>query len=93
MTPIESFYYERLIQTFSAQLNLQTNEDEDNCSKKLLSVALLDCLLGILDCSTTFFQQNQSDCRQWQNTLETMRAEVKSRWTIEEKYVLEQVEK
>ncbi|CAF4393381.1 unnamed protein product, partial [Adineta steineri] len=62
-------------------------------SNKLLSVALLDCLLGILDCSTSFFQTSNWNSEKWEQILETMRQEVKSRWTIEEKLVLNQIEK
>lgn len=94
MTPIETFYYDRLIQNFSSQFNLTIDDNHRDYSKKILSVALLDCLLGILDCSTTFFQdENHFDLSQWGNILEKMRKEVKSRWTIEEKDVLGQVEK
>ena len=68
-------------------------ENHSEWSNKLLSVALLDCLLGILDCSTSFFQTNNLNTQKWEQILETMRQEVKSRWTIEEKLVLNQIEK
>ena len=93
MTSIESFYYDQLSQLFSSPSTRPHGDEEQDYSKKLLSVALLDCLLGILDCSTTFFQHESCDSYPWQSILERMRTEVKSRWTFEEKSVLEKVER
>ena len=92
MTSIETVYYERLIHALSTTVDLMP-EQHLNWSSKLLSVALLDCLLGILDCSTSFFQSTQFNVQRWQEVLEAMRQEVKSRWTIEEKTVLAHADK
>ena len=92
MTSIEAVYYDRLIQALAGTANLMSEQHLD-WSSKLLSVALLDCLLGILDCSTSFFQSTQFNVQRWQEVLEAMRQEVKSRWTIEETSVLAQVDK
>jgi hypothetical protein len=92
MTSIETVYYNRLINSLSSTIDLiPANHSE--WSNKLLSVSLLDCLIGILDCSTSFFQTNSLNMQKWEEILGTMRQEVKSRWTIEEKLVLNQVEK
>lgn len=92
MTSTETVYYERLIHALSTTVDLMP-EQHRNWSSKLLSVALLDCLLGILDCSTSFFQSTQFNVQRWQEVLEAMRQEVKSRWTIEEKTVLAHADK
>ncbi|CAF2866913.1 unnamed protein product [Rotaria sp. Silwood2] len=92
MTSIEIVYYDRLINSLSSTIDI-IPENHSEWSNRLLSVALLDCLLGILDCSTSFFQTNDSNTQKWEQILDTMRQEVKSRWTIEEKLVLNQVEK
>ena len=95
MTSIEEKYYERLVRAFSCTLNFVSEHPQPSSdwSRKLLSVALLDCLLGILDCSNLIFQNDQFNVDQWQEILEKMRQEVKTRWTIEEKLVLAQIEK
>ena len=92
MTSIETLYYERVIHALSTTVDLMPEQHLD-WSSKLLSVALLDCLLGILDCSTSFFQSTQFNVQRWQEVLEAMRQEVKSRWTIEEKTVLAHADK
>lgn len=92
MSSIEIVYYDRLINSLSSSIDM-IPENHPEWSNRLLSVALLDCLLGILDCSTSFFQTNNIDTQKWEQILETMRQEVKSRWTIEEKFVINQVEK
>ncbi len=92
MSTIEIVYYDRLIHSLSSTIDM-IPENHSEWSNRLLSVALLDCLLGILDCSSSFFQTNNIDTQKWEQILETMRQEVKSRWTIEEKLVLNQVEK
>ena len=92
MTSIEIVYYDRLINSLSSSIDI-IPENHSQWSNRLLSVALLDCLLGILDCSTSVFQTTNFDTEKWEQILETMRQEVKSRWTIEEKIVLNQVEK
>jgi hypothetical protein len=94
MTLTETAYYDRLIQALSSTRNILCEQQQhpSDCSNKLLSVALLDCLLGILDCSTSFFQSNDLNIDQWEKVLATMRQEVKSRWTMEEKLVLKQVD-
>ncbi len=92
MSSIEIVYYDRLIHSLSSTIDI-IPENHSEWSNRLLSVALLDCLLGILDCSTSFFQTNNMNTQKWEQILETMRQEVKSRWTIEEKLVLNQVEK
>ncbi len=92
MSTIEIVYYDRLIHSLSSTIDM-IPENHSEWSNRLLSVALLDCLLGILDCSSSVFQTNNMDTQKWEQILETMRQEVKSRWTIEEKLVLNQVEK
>jgi hypothetical protein len=92
MTSIEIVYYDRLVNSLSSTIDI-IPEIRSEWSNRLLSVALLDCLLGILDCSTSFFQTNNFNTEKWEQILGTMRQEVKSRWTIEEKLVLNQVEK
>ena len=92
MSTIEMVYYDRLIQALSSTIT-RIPDNHAEWSNRLLSVALLDCLLGILDCSTTVFQTNHIDSPEWEQIVEVMRQEVKSRWTIEEKSVLNQVEK
>jgi len=92
MTSIEQTYYDRLIHSFSSTIDFPP-ENHPEWSNRLLSVALLDCLIGILDCSTSFFQNDDIHTDKWDQILATMREEVKSRWTIEEKFVLNQVEK
>ncbi|CAF0754169.1 unnamed protein product [Adineta ricciae] len=92
MTSIETVYYDRVINSLSASIDI-IPENHPEWSNRLLSVALLDCLLGILDCSTSFFQTNYINTEKWEQILETMRQEVKSRWTIEEKLVINQIEK
>lgn len=92
MTPIETAYYDRVIDSLSSSIDI-IPENHAEWSSRLLSVALLDCLLGILDCSTSFFQTSFFDSEKWDQILETMRQEVKTRWTIEEKLVLNQIEK
>lgn len=92
MSSIEMVYYDRLIQTLSSTIT-RMPDNHVEWSNRLLSVALLDCLLGILDCSTTVLQTNHIDSPEWEQIVEVMRQEVKSRWTIEEKSVLNQVEK
>ncbi len=92
MSTIEIVYYDRLIHSLSSTIDM-IPENHSEWSNRLLSVALLDCLLGILDCSSSFFQTNNIDTQKWEQILETMRQEVKSRWTIEEKLVLNQIEK
>ncbi|CAF0890633.1 unnamed protein product [Adineta steineri] len=92
MTSIEIVYYHRIINCLSTTIDI-IPENHLEWSNKLLSVALLDCLLGILDCSTSFFQTSNWNSEKWEQILETMRQEVKSRWTIEEKLVLNQIEK
>ena len=92
MTSIEIAYYDRLTNSLLSTIDI-IPENHSEWSNRLLSVALLDCLLGILDCSTSVFQTNHLDAQKWEQILEIMRHEVKSRWTIEEKLVLNQVEK
>ena len=92
MTPIEIVYYDRLTNSLSSIIDI-IPDNHSEWSNRLLSVALLDCLLGILDCSTSFFQTNSLNTQKWEQILETMREEVKSRWTLEEKLILNQVEK
>ncbi|CAF1325159.1 unnamed protein product [Rotaria sordida] len=92
MTSNELAYYDRLINSLSSTIDI-IPENHSEWSNRLLSVALLDCLLGILDCSTSFFQTNNFNTQKWEQILHTMRQEVKSRWTIEEKLVLNQIEK
>lgn len=92
MSQIEIVYYDRLINSLLPNINM-IPENHLEWSNRLLSVALLDCLLGILDCSTSFFQTDNIDTQKWEQILDTMRQEVKSRWTIEEKFVINQVEK
>lgn len=92
MSSIEMVYYDRLVPALSSTIT-RMPDNHSEWSNRLLSVALLDCLLGILDCSTTVFQANNVDAPKWEQIVEVMRQEVKSRWTIEEKSVLNQVEK
>ncbi|CAF0957369.1 unnamed protein product [Rotaria magnacalcarata] len=92
MTSIEIVYYDRLTNSLSSTIDM-IPESHSEWSNRLLSVALLDCLIGILDCSTSLFQTNDINTQKWDQILNTMRQEVKSRWTIEEKLVLNQIEK
>lgn len=92
MSSIEIVYYDRLLQALSSTIT-RLPDHHSQWSNRLLSVALLDCLLGILDCSASVFQMNNTDSSKWEQIVEVMRQEVKSRWTIEEKFVLNQVEK
>lgn len=92
MSSTEAAYYDRLIHALSSTID-PISETHSEWSNRLLSVALLDCLLGILDCSTSFFQTNHIETEKWDQILQAMRQEAKSRWTIEEKFVLNQAEK
>lgn len=92
MTSIETGYYNRLINSLLSKIDI-IPENHSEWSHRLLSVALLDCVLGILDFSTTYLNTDGFNQEKWDQILLTMRQEVKSRWTIEEKFILNQVEK
>jgi len=86
MTSVERVYYKEL-SSFSVE--------SDWTNEQLLSVAILDGIIAIVNLTRNFNEENfpPSDerCKEWRDALNRIRQEARNRWMLEEKCVLQRI--